>query len=657
MNATVGFLAVTVAAAAAVIGLVAFVRARGGRDPRWTRAGLRAVAIMFGAVTVAVLALERALIGFDFSVQYVAQNIHRSTPLLFRIIGLWGALEGSILLWAWVLAGYIALVALRYRDRHRDTAPLALAVLLGISAFFLLLMLGPANPFVRLSPIPEEGRGLNPLLQNHPLMAVHPPLLYLGYVGFSVPYAFAMASLLSRTMRDEWMLVTRRWTLAAWSFLGAGIVLGAWWSYEVLGWGGYWAWDPVENAALMPWLGATAFLHSVMVQERRRLLRLWNHALVILTFLLTLFGTFLTRSGILGSVHDFTRSLIGPIFLGFMALVLAGSIATLVARRSEVRETGSLPATLSRETIFLLNNLVLLAIAATVFIGTTFPLLAEAVAGVKLTVGPPYFNRLAAPLGLLLLLLMATATLLPWGPLPRGALRRFAWPAAGSGAATAALALVGVTGPTLVALAVITFTGLAQIAEFHRGAQALVRAERRAYPAALAALFQINRRRYAGYLAHLGLALALAGVTVSFAYRSERDYLARPGDTIRVPGYLLRYDGSTARHAPDRVVVAAEVALLAGDALEAAPQGAAAARPLGVLRPSQHYYTQQQRTPIVTPAVRSSWRGDLYLVLLSVEDDAATLKVISSPLVPWIWTGGLLMAFAGLLSTWPARRG
>ncbi|MGH7754057.1 MAG: heme lyase CcmF/NrfE family subunit, partial [Gemmatimonadales bacterium] len=310
------------------------------------------------AVTVAVVALERALIGFDFSVQYVAENVNRTTPLLFRVIGLWGALEGSILLWAWVLSGYTALVAIRYRDRHPETTPVALAVLLGISAFFLLLMLGPANPFIRLSPIPADGRGLNPLLQNHPLMAVHPPLLYLGYVGFSVPYAFALASLLSRTMRDEWMMVTRRWTIAAWSFLGAGIVLGAWWSYEVLGWGGYWAWDPVENAALMPWLAATAFLHSVMVQERRRLLRLWNHALIIATFLLTLFGTFLTRSGILGSVHDFTQSLIGPIFLGFMALVLVLSVATLVARRAEIREGGTLPAALSRETLFLLNNLV-----------------------------------------------------------------------------------------------------------------------------------------------------------------------------------------------------------------------------------------------------------------------------------------------------------
>ncbi|HEV8339853.1 MAG TPA: cytochrome c-type biogenesis CcmF C-terminal domain-containing protein, partial [bacterium] len=445
-------------------------------------------------------------------------------------------------------------------------------------------------------------------------------------------------------------------TIAAWSFLGAGIVLGAWWSYEVLGWGGYWAWDPVENAALLPWLAATAFLHSVMVQERRRLLRLWNHALVILTFLLTLFGTFLTRSGILGSVHDFTQSLIGPIFLSFMALVLTFSIAVLVARRREVRDGGTLPAALSRETIFLLNNVVLLAIAATVFIGTTFPLLAEAATGVKLTVGPPYFNRLIVPLGLLLLLLMATATLLPWGPLPRGALRRFFWPAIGAAGAAGMLGLAGVRGPTLAALAVIAFTALAQLAEFHRGAQALMRAERRPYPAALAALFGINRRRYAGYLAHLGLALALAGVATSSAYRQESDHLARRGESFRVPGYVLRYDGPLVARRPDRLVVAAQVSVLAADALEAAPPGAPAGRRIGIMRPAEHLYPQQ-RSPIPTPAVRSSWRGDLYLVLLGVEQDgSAVLKVISSPLVAWIWSGGLLMALAGLVSIWPTRR-
>ena len=658
MISILGSTAIAAAAVSSLAGLIFLLRGRGRGDQRLIDRGHRAVIALFVAVTAAVVALEVALIGVDFSVRYVAANINRATPLLFRIIGLWGALEGSILLWAWVLAGYAALVAVRYRGRHQETVPLALAVLLGITSFFLLLMLGPANPFGRLSPAPPDGRGLNPLLANHPLMAVHPPFLYLGYVGFAVPYAFAVAALLSRTLRDEWMTVTRRWTVAAWSFLGAGIILGAWWSYEVLGWGGYWAWDPVENAAFMPWLVATAFLHSVMVQERRRLLRLWNHALIIVTFLLTIFGTFLTRSGILGSVHDFTQSLIGPLFLIFIGAVLVFSVGVLLLRRDEVRDTGSLPAYVSRESLFLLNNVVLLAIAATIFIGTTFPLLAEAVAGVKLTVGPPFFNRLTVPLAMALLVLMATATLLPWGPAPRGALRRFVGPGLLSAALVAVLSVAGVRGLTLGALAVIIFAAAAQLAEFHRGARAMGRAEGRPYPLALVALFSANRRRYAGYLAHLGLALVLAGVAASSAYRTESDHTVSRGEAFSVPGYLLRYDGAALSRHPDKLVVAAAVSILPPTALEAVPSRPAAAVPaLATLYPSERLYPQQ-RTPIPTPAVRSTWRGDLYLVLLAVgPDGSVVLKAITNPLVPWIWTGGLLMALAGLISIWPGRRG
>ncbi len=657
MISFIGTAAVTFAAVTALAGLVALLRGRASGDPRAGEWGRRAVLVVFGAVTVAVAALEIGLIGFDFSVGYVASNINRATPLLFRIIGLWGALEGSILLWAWVLTGYTALVVLRYRDRYPDTVPLAVAVLLGIAAFFLLLMIGPANPFVRVDPAPLDGRGLNPLLQNHPLMAIHPPFLYLGYVGFSVPYAFAIAALLSRTLRDEWMTVTRRWTVAAWSFLAAGIVLGAWWSYAVLGWGGYWAWDPVENAAFMPWLVATAFLHSVMIQERRRLLRLWNHALIILTFLLTLFGTFLTRSGILGSVHDFTQSLIGPIFLTFIGTVLVFSLVVIFARWDEVRDSGSLPAYLSRESLFVLNNLLLLAIAATVFIGTTFPLLAEAAAGVKLSVGPPFFNRLTVPLAMGLLLTMAVATLLPWGPAPPGALRRLIGPGLISLGLVGVLAVVGVPVALLAVAGVLAFTALAQLAEFHKGALALSRADGGPYPLALLSLFRANRRRYAGYLAHLGLILALAGVAGSFGYRTESEHFVKRGDVFRAGGYTLRYDGAAMARRPDRIRAAATVSLLPAGALEASPARPLAAVPaIATLYPAETIYPQQ-RTPVPTPAVRSTWRGDLYLVLLSISPQGAALKVITNPLVPWIWTGGLLMALAGLISIWPGRRG
>ncbi len=651
-----GTAAIAAAALSALAGLVYLLRGHARGDTDMIRRGHRAVVVLLGSLTAAVVLLEVALVGRDFSVRYVAANINRATPLPFRIMALWGALEGSILLWAWVQAAYSALVAIRYNGRHRETVPLALAVLVGITSFFLLLMLGPANPFARISPPPPDGRGLNPLLQNHPLMAVHPPFLYLGYVGFSVPYAFAAAALLARRMRDEWMTVTRRWTVAAWSFLGAGIVLGAWWSYEVLGWGGYWAWDPVENAALMPWLVATAFLHSVMVQERRRLLRLWNHTLVIVTFLLTLFGTFLTRSGILGSVHDFTRSLVGPIFLLFIGAVLAFSVGILLLRRDEVRDEGTLPAYLSRESLFLLNNVLLLALTATVFIGTTFPLLAEAVAGVRLSVGPPYFNRLAVPLALALLVVMAVATLLPWGPAPRSVLRRLAFPGSVGLGCVLLLTGAGVRGFSLGAFGVLSFAAAAQIFEFHRGTRALGLAAGRPYLLALGALFSVNRRRYAGYLAHLGLALALAGVTASSAYRVESDHTVRRGETFRVGSYLLRYDGAALLRRPDRLEVAAAISVLPSGALEASPGRPAAAVPaVATLYPSERFYPQQ-RTPIPTPAVQSTWRGDLYLVLLAVAPDgSAVVKAVANPLVFWIWSGGLLMALAGLMSIWPTR--
>ncbi|MDR7428270.1 MAG: cytochrome c-type biogenesis CcmF C-terminal domain-containing protein [Armatimonadota bacterium] len=657
MISFLGTAAIATALLSALAGLVYLLRGRAREEVDLVRRGHRAVAVLFVALTAAVALLEAALVGRDFSVRYVAANIDRATPLPFRIIGLWGALEGSILLWAWVQAGYAALVSIRYRSRHTGV-PLAVAVMVGITSFFLLLMLGPANPFARIFPPPPDGRGLNPLLQNHPLMAVHPPFLYLGYVGFSVPYAFATAALLSRSMRDEWMAVTRRWTVAAWSFLSAGIVLGAWWSYEVLGWGGYWAWDPVENAALMPWLVATAFLHSVMVQERRRLLRLWNHTLVIVTFLLTLFGTFLTRSGILGSVHDFTQSLVGPIFLLFIGAVLMFSAGVLLLRRDELRDEGTLPAYLSRESLFLLNNVLLLVLAATVFIGTTFPLLAEAVAGVRLSVGPPYFNRLAFPLALALLVVMAVATPLPWGPVPRSALRRLALPGAVSLVCLLVLAGAGVRGAALGAFGVLAFAAAAQISEFHRGARELSLATGRPCLLALPALFVVNRRRYGGYLAHLGLALALAGVTASSAYRVESDHTVRRGDTFHAGSYLLRYDGAALLRRPDRLEVMAAISILPSGAMEASPGRPAAAVPAVVtLYPSERLYPQQ-RTPIPTPAVRSTWRGDLYLVLLAVgPEGVAVVKAMVNPLVSWIWTGGLLMALAGVISIWPKRRG
>ncbi len=657
MTGTVGVASLALGFVLAVGGIAALVYGRRHDDPRWVQRGRSAVFGVFGAVTLAVLMLEFALIRPDFSLRYVANNISLTTPLPFRIIGLWGALEGSILFWQWLQALFLGIVAFAYRRRYPELMPYVLAVLLGISGFFLLLMLGPANPFARLPEAPPDGRGLNPLLQNHPLMAVHPPFLYLGYVGFSVPYAFAMGTLLAGQFKDEWMAITRRWSLLAWTFLTAGIFLGARWSYDVLGWGGYWAWDPVENASFMPWLLGTAFIHSVMVQQRTSLLRIWNLALIIGTFLLTIFGTFLTRSGVVASVHAFTQSLIGPLFLAFLVLALAFSLGALFRRLPAIRDTGTFQAYLSRETLMLLNNVVLLSMAFTILLGTVFPLIVAATTGQAITVGPPFFNQLFVPLGLLLVLLMGIATLLRWGRSGAGEFRRLGGVLLATVLATVALAVGGVRGLlTLVSFSVVSFMGLAQLSEFYRGTVAAQAATGDRPLRAFVGLFGLNRQRYCGYLTHLGLAIAIVGIISSLAYRLEVERPMDVGQSLQVGTYTLRYEGLELARRPDKLVVAARVSV------SATPTRALAAVPgvperAEVLAPSENFYPNS-RTPIATPAVRSSWRDDLYVVLLAFDPKGGSvvLKTIVSPFLSWIWIGGLMMVSAGALNLWPFSR-
>src|SRR5262250_1801025 len=402
-----------------------FAAAAGARTGRldWLRSGERAAIGVWILITACIALMLYAFLAFDFSVRYVAFNTNRGTPFYYRVTALWGALEGSIILWSWMLSIYTLVVVVQYRRRQPELYPWVLAVLLGILAFFLLIMTVPAPPFERLTPIPPDGRGLNPLLEDTG-MITHPVALYLGFTGFTVPFAFAMAALITGRTGDEWITITRRWTIVAWYFLSLGLLIGGWWSYHVLGWGGYWAWDPVENAAFMPWLTGTAFLHSVMIQERRRMLKLWNLTLVILTFGLTIFGTFLTRSGIIGSVHAFSQGSIGQFFLGFLALVLLGSFTLLAWRMDGLRAQGELDSIVSRESVFLLNNVFLVAAAFAVFFGTIFPLLYEAVWQEKVSVGGPYFNTINIPLFLGLLFLMGVGPLIAWRRASMESLRR-----------------------------------------------------------------------------------------------------------------------------------------------------------------------------------------------------------------------------------------
>jgi cytochrome c-type biogenesis protein CcmF len=452
----VGAGALMVALALAVYGSAA--AAIGGRTGRTAlvESAQHAALGVFTLVTACLLLLAWAFLSFDFSVRYVANNTNLGTPFYYRLTAVWGALEGSIVLWAWMLSLYTLIVVLRHRTSARELYPWVLAVMLGVLAFFLLVMTLPAPVFQRLTPVPADGRGLNPLLEDSG-MITHPVALYLGFTGFTVPFAFAIAALATGRVGDAWITTTRRWTITAWYFLSLGLLIGGWWSYHVLGWGGYWAWDPVENAAFMPWLTGTAFLHSVMIQERRRMLRLWNLALVIMTFALTLFGTFLTRSGVIASVHAFTQGSIGAFFLSFLGVVLVLALALLAWRWEALGAQGELDSVVSRESAFLLNNVLLVAAAFTVFFGTVFPLLSEAVRGVKVSVGMPFFNQVNVPLFLGLLFLMGIGPLIAWRRASLDNLKRnFLWPVAIGIAAAAVFRLVGVR--SMLAVLSLTLT-------------------------------------------------------------------------------------------------------------------------------------------------------------------------------------------------------
>ncbi|MEO7502907.1 MAG: heme lyase CcmF/NrfE family subunit, partial [Gemmatimonadaceae bacterium] len=600
-------------------------------------------------VTIAAVAMVVALVTHDFSVSYVAAVGSRSTPLLFTIISLWGALEGSILFWAWVLAMYSAAVVWLHHRRPGNLIPYAAMTLLAVAAFFAILLVGPANPFLPVFPVPTDGPGPNTLLQNHILMAVHPPLLYLGYVGMSVPFAFAISAIVSNeATSNEWAVLSRRWMLASWGFLSAAIIAGMWWSYEVLGWGGYWAWDPVENASFLPWLTATAYLHSVMVQERRNMLRMWTLNLCVATFVLTILGTFLTRSGILSSVHAFTTGAIGYYFLAFIALVLGATLVLVAGHSDRIRTKGSLGGAASRETVFLLNNLFLTAVMLTVLVGTLYPLIAEAIRGVKVSVGEPFFNRMAVPAMVSLIFLMGVGPSLPWGSTTwADARRRLMSPVIGALIIGAIAVLAGARGIyAILAFAFVGYAAMGNLREYWIGTRARRRAHGESWPTAFVRLIGGNRRRYGGYVAHIGALLVAIGVTASATFRTEREATLLPGDTLTVAGRTVRLKGVWGREEPQRSVIGATVEVLAKDGKVA-----------GILEPRMNFYRVSDQ-PVPTPDVRSSIKGDLYVNLMAFEPSGAnaTLKVIVEPLVPWIWFGGFVVVLGAIIGMFHGGR-
>jgi cytochrome c-type biogenesis protein CcmF len=601
-------------------------------------AAARRMAFGLLALMVAVNAtMLAALLGDDFGLRYVAANSSRETPVFFKVLSLWAADDGSLLFWNLILAGYLTAVALRFRRRHPPTFPYALGVLFAVHAFYLVLVNGPARPFGTLAQPPADGRGPAPLLQNHPLMAVHPPFLYLGFIGFTVPFAFGVAALLTGGGSDSWVSLIRRWTLAVWCFLTVGLVLGALWSYSVLGWGGYWAWDPVENVALLPWLVSTAFLHSIMLQERRGMARLWNIALVIGAFALTTFGTFLTRGSVLSSVHAFAQSAVGPAYLAFLGLVLLGGFGLVAWRLPALRTPARLDSVVSREAAIVGNNLLLLAATAIILLGTTFPLVVEAVSGEQITIGGPYFQSALAPVFLLVLVFAGTAPLLPWRATNRErAVRRLRVPVLAAALVVVVAAVAGLRD--LYAVAGFGAAALLLVANAQEIAAGL--AVGRRHGGALRTLVR-GRRRYAGFTVHIGLAVLAAGITASSNLGEQQQVTLRTGQTAVFAGHTLRYAGLETDQQAQRIVLTARVDVDGG----------------GTLVPRMNLYPAAAE-PIGSPSIHRGLVTDLYASVISLQDDgdSATFRFYRNPGITWLWIGGAVMALAGVAAAWPARR-
>jgi cytochrome c-type biogenesis protein CcmF len=606
----------------------------------------RGLALGFSACMVlANLTMVYALLIHDFSVRYVAQVGSLASPTYITIVSLWSSLEGSILFWGFILGIYVAAATLLNGDKNPSTMPWATGVWLAVGTFFCFLLAGPANAFLPApSPVPLDGPGPNPLLQNHVLMIIHPPMLYLGYVGMTIPFGIAAGALFAGRLEASQIAPLRRWLLVAWGFLTVGITLGGWWAYEVLGWGGYWAWDPVENASLLPWLTATAALHAAMLPQRRAALKGWTVTLVLASFLLTLLGTFMTRSGVFNSVHSFSQSDIGPTILAFLSICLVFSVALLALRIDKLEGEGAVTTVVSRETAFLLNNLLFVALTFTVLIGTTFPLIAEAIRDVKLSVGEPYFNRMAVPIGVSILFLMGVGPALPWGQASTERLRTQLVPPLVVGALVVGVGLgAGLRDFwPLATLGCGGFSVWVTVREMVAPVRAQVAANRAGgLGSALGAAVASSHRRIGGYVVHLGIITMIISIAMSSAYSVDAELRLAKGECAAFEEYQLCYDQARTEQEAHRSLQIADIRLTRGDS-------SSIVSPALVTYPSMG-------TPIGAPDVRTTPGYDLYVSLMSVTPEGVGLHVYQKPLIVWIWIGAGLAALGTLFSLTPLR--
>jgi len=667
MLANLGFFALCLALASTMYATVMALVGAWQHKPVWLASAQQAALFTWPLITLACVCLVVLLVTDHYEIAYVSNVTSRAMPLYLKITALWGGQAGSLLWWSWLMATFASAAIWRNWRAHPTLMPYALAVMMLTLGFFVGLVVFYENPFGRvwvnaagetvvamLQPAgafpftPIDGRGLNPLLR-HPGMIIHPPMLYTGFVSFVVPYAFAVAALITRRADDAWLRVTRRWTLTGWLFLSLGLILGGRWAYDVLGWGGYWGWDPVENAAFLPWLTATAFLHSVMIQEKRGQLKKWNMVLIILTYALVIFGTFLTRSGVLSSVHAFAQSAIGPAFFVFIGFTFLGSLFLLARAWGALYSERPLTHLLSREAAFLLNNLLFVSIAASVFWGTIFPLISELVTNQKISVGPPFYNRVAGPQFAALVLLMGLGPLLAWQKDSWLRLRQLLKiPSLIAGGTMGLLVITGVRdGVAVLSFGITALVAATTLAEFVRGLQARRLVYKEAFGTALARLIARNRRRYGGYIIHLGVTVMTLGILGSSLFQIETQGQLQQGEQLTLGRYVMVYDGlQQFLTNDDREVTRATVSVYRDEQL------------LGQLHPRRDFFLSSQQ-PMTIPGVRSTWEDDFYVLLVSWEPlgaEGATFKLYVNPLINWVWAGGLVFILGTLVAVWPSHQ-
>ncbi|MCH7499958.1 MAG: heme lyase CcmF/NrfE family subunit [Nitrospinae bacterium] len=646
----IGEFALLLALATALYGVVSYVIAfRSNRVDLYLSADKTPI-IVWACVMVSSIALWRAFMANDFSLQYVWAYSNIDLDFFYKFASFWGGQKGSLLFWTLILTTYMMVVHVQNRKQNLRLVPIALAVMMVITLFFLVLLNFSTNPFERIPLPPEDGRGLNPLLQNY-WMVIHPPTLYLGYVGFTVPFAFAIAALLTKNLDDGWIRLTRKWTLVSWFFLCMGNLFGAQWAYIELGWGGYWAWDPVENAAFMPLLIATAYLHSGMIQEKKDMMKVWNMSLILLTFIMTIFGTFITRSGLIQSVHTFDEATLGYYFLAFLGVIVAFSVTLILIRLPLLKGKNELDSFLSRESIFLLNNLVLLGIAFATFWGTIFPIVSEAFRGVKITVGPPFYNQVNVPIGMVLLALIGIGPVIAWRKSSWSNLKRnFTKPVSVAAVGGALLfPFVPLTDKseifTYITFILCIFVTTSMVIEFMKGTGARMQAHGESAVTALSGLVWKNKSRYGGYIVHLGVVLLFAGIAGSQSYSTEVEKNLNIGDRFQLGGYDFIYEKLLVKKQNStKTRVIAQLGIERDG------------RRIWTGMPEKEFYKGQNQ-PVTEVDLISTLKEDVYMILadFNPETSAATIKVYVKPMVKWMWLGGWVIAFGTMIAVWPDR--